>query len=131
MKLSAIFLAICVLFSLLPSHLSLGLYLSPEIFYSFACTTPVYPNQLGLTHFYIYFVDELGEPSLIATEKRQWCPFKKQMFRGSCSKDGGQQCLNDLLRTWDPSVRLSPVYCNCTTKPNNKRLCSCPNMICP
>ncbi|CAH2047834.1 unnamed protein product [Thlaspi arvense] len=106
MKMVAIFLASCVLFSLLPSHLSQGLII-----------------QFCSSHS--------GEPSLIATERRQWCPFKKQIFSGSCSKDGGQQCLDDLLRTWDPSVRLSPVYCNCTPKPNNKRLCSCPNMICP
>ncbi|CAN8245052.1 unnamed protein product [Cochlearia groenlandica] len=96
MKLAAIFLASCILFSLLPSNLSQG-----------------------------------EERSLISAERRQWCPSKRQIFRGSCSKDGGQQCLDDLLRTWEPSVRLSPVYCTCTTILTHKRLCRCPNMICP
>ncbi|XP_010473302.1 PREDICTED: defensin-like protein 249 [Camelina sativa] len=65
-----------------------------------------------------------------AGEKREWCPSKQQVFRGSCSDDGGQKCLNDLLWTWNPSVRLSPVYCDCTPKRHNKRLCDCPSMIC-
>ncbi|CAH2047833.1 unnamed protein product [Thlaspi arvense] len=97
MNLAAIFLAYCVLFSLLPSHhLSQG-----------------------------------EEPSLTTAQRRPWCPSKKQVFGGSCSNDGGQQCLNDLLSTWYPSVRLSPIYCTCTPKRNNKRLCTCPIMICP
>ncbi|XP_010430087.1 PREDICTED: defensin-like protein 245 [Camelina sativa] len=89
MKLAAIFLATCVLLSLLSSHLAQGAQIRP------------------------------------------WCPSKKQVFGGSCGNDGAQQCLNNLLSTWYPSVRLSPVSCNCTPQPNNKILCSCPNMICP
>ncbi|CAH2047832.1 unnamed protein product [Thlaspi arvense] len=95
MKLAAIFLASCILFSLVPSNFSQG-----------------------------------EEPSVTAA-RRPWCPSKKQVFSGSCSSDGAQQCLNDLLSTWDPSVRLSPISCNCTPQSNNNRLCNCPNMICP
>ncbi|KAL1203675.1 Defensin-like protein [Cardamine amara subsp. amara] len=91
MKLAAIFLATCVIFSLLPSHLSQG---------------------------------------EAVAQRRPWCPSKKQVFSGSCSTDGGQQCLNDLLSTWDPSVRLSPIYCDCAPHSHNKRLCTCPIMIC-
>ncbi|KAG7650138.1 Plant self-incompatibility response, partial [Arabidopsis thaliana x Arabidopsis arenosa] len=96
-KFAAILLVTCVLFSLLPSHLSQG-----------------------------------EESSMnIDAQRRPWCPSKKQVFGGSCGNDGAQQCLNNLLSTWDPSVRLSPVSCNCTPQPNNNILCSCPNMICP
>ncbi|KAL0718764.1 hypothetical protein Bca4012_068087 [Brassica carinata] len=96
MNLAPIFLACCVLSSVIPSNLSQG-------------------EDLRLT----------------TAHRRSWCPSKKQVFNGSCSKDGDQQCLNDLLSTWDQSVRLSPIYCNCNHKPNNMRLCSCPDMICP
>jgi len=89
-------------------------------------------NKFGLT-FFFFVDDELGEESSmnIDAQRRPWCPSKKQVFGGSCGNDGAQQCLNNLLSTWDPSVRLSPVSCNCTPQPNNNILCSCPNMICP
>ncbi|EOA34455.1 hypothetical protein CARUB_v10021991mg [Capsella rubella] len=95
MKLAAIFLVTCVLFSLLSSHLS------------------------------------QGEVPSVNGARRPWCPSKKQVFGGSCGNDGAQQCLNNLLSTWDPSVRLSPVSCDCTPQTKNNILCSCPNMICP
>ncbi|CAA7029646.1 unnamed protein product [Microthlaspi erraticum] len=75
-------------------------------------------------------------PNLLSQgeQRRQWCPTKKQVFGGSCSnEDGGQECLNDLLSTWDPSVRLSPIYCDCLPHHKHKRMriCNCPNLICP
>ncbi|CAN6917785.1 hypothetical protein Bca4012_089680 [Brassica carinata] len=95
MTLAAIFLACCILSSLLPSHFSQG-----------------------------------EELSVTAGQIKPWCPSKKQAFSGSCSNDGAQQCVNDLLNTWYPYVRLSPISCTCTSQSNNMRLCSCPNMIC-
>uniref|UniRef100_A0A1J3J3F6 Uncharacterized protein n=1 Tax=Noccaea caerulescens TaxID=107243 RepID=A0A1J3J3F6_NOCCA len=74
------------------------------------------------------------EPSLTDAQRRPWCPSKKQVFGGSCSnEDGGQECLNDLLSTWDSSVRLSPIYCDCIPHHKHKRMriCHCPNLICP
>lgn len=96
---------------------------------------PVNTTRLGLISF-LLFVDELGgeEPRLADAQRRPWCPSKKQVFGGSCSnEDGGQECLNDLLSTWDPSVRLSPIYCDCIAHHKHKRMriCNCPNLICP
>ncbi|CAH8350451.1 unnamed protein product [Eruca vesicaria subsp. sativa] len=91
--------------------------------------TPIF---LAACIFVFLLPNNLSQDSSLTTPRRRpWCPSKKQVFSGSCSEDGGQQCLNDLLSTWVPSVRLSPIYCSCSPKPNNKRLCKCPIMICP
>ncbi|XP_056842890.1 defensin-like protein 249 [Raphanus sativus] len=85
MRLAGIFLAVCILSCLLPSHFSKG---------------------------------------VTAGQIRPWCPSKQQVFSGSCPNDGGQQCVNDLLSTWYPYVRLSPISCKCSPQSNNMRLCS-------
>ncbi|CAH8256304.1 unnamed protein product [Arabidopsis lyrata] len=74
-----------------------------------------------------------GEESSIniAAQKRSWCPDKRQVFDGICEKDGAKQCLDLLLSSWDPSVRLSPVSCTCSDFPYYNILCSCLNMKCP
>ncbi|KAL9842004.1 putative plant self-incompatibility response [Arabidopsis thaliana] len=56
-----------------------------------------------------------------------YSPFSQATFhKWFVWNDGAQQCLNNLFSTWDPSVRLSPISCNCTPQLNNHILCSCP-----
>ncbi|CAN8245049.1 unnamed protein product [Cochlearia groenlandica] len=126
MKVAAIFLVSCILFSLLPSNFSQGLiksYLRLPF-----CSSYI---QINRKNRFLLLVKIGEETRLTGGERRPWCPSKKQVFSGSCTNDRGQQCLNDLLNTWDQSVRLSPISCTCTTLSNNMRLCNCPNMICP
>ncbi|KAL9310223.1 Defensin-like protein 247 [Arabidopsis thaliana] len=72
-----------------------------------------------------------GEKLSMDPTRRPWCPSKKQMFGGNCGNDGDTLCLMLLAASWDESLRHSSISCNCTTYPNYKILCSCPNMICP
>ncbi|KAG7658013.1 Plant self-incompatibility response [Arabidopsis suecica] len=67
----------------------------------------------------------------INAERRPWCPSKIQMFDTNCEVDGAKQCLDLLISTWDPSVRLTRVSCICSDFPYRNMMCSCPNMICP
>ncbi|KAG7547427.1 Plant self-incompatibility response [Arabidopsis suecica] len=100
MKVAAIFLASCILFSLIPTHLS---HEEPTV-------APTEELMFA----------PMNEP--------KYCR-SRQVFDGSCTDRGSPRmtCFLDFLGA--RSASEMPKNCNCTPQPNNKRLCEC-SVIC-